>query len=84
MTPQRLRESVMRQAFQGKLVDQSKLDGTAEDTLGCNKYQTVKNLDEQYEIPETWRWTYLIDIAEILYGFPFNSEKFNEANIGMR
>ena len=83
MTPQELRNSIFRQAFQGKLVPQICTDGTAEDTLSCIKYKAVKSLDDQYDLPENWRWTYLIDLAEILYGFPFNSEKFNEANIGM-
>ena len=83
MTPQELRNSIFRQAFQGKLVPQIRTDGTAEDTLSFVKYKAVKSLDDQYDLPENWRWTYLIDLAEILYGFPFNSEKFNETNIGM-
>ena len=83
MTPQELRNSIFRQAFQGKLVPQIRTDGTAEDNLSFVKYKAVKSLDDQYDLPENWRWTYLIDLAEILYGFPFNSEKFNETNIGM-
>ena len=83
MTPQALRESIYRRAFVGKLVEHYTEDGTAEETLKCIKYKTIKSLDDCADIPETWRWTYLIDIADILYGFPFNSEKFNETCIGM-
>ena len=66
MTPQELRNSIFRQAFQGKLVPQIRTDGTAEDTLSFVKYKAVKSLDDQYDLPENWRWTYLIDLAEIL------------------
>ena len=83
MTPQTLRERIYSRAFEGQLVDHCPTEGTAEDTLSCIKYQNVNSVDECPDIPETWRWTYLIDMADILYGFPFNSEKFNEACIGM-
>ena len=83
MTPQALRESIYRCAFEGQLVEHHPEDGTAEDTLKSIKYQAVKSVDDCSDIPETWRWTYLVDMADILYGFPFNSEKFNEACIGM-
>ena len=83
MTPQTLRESIFNRAFEGKLVAQYTEEGTAEDTLKSIKYKAVQSVEDCIDIPETWRWTYLIDMVEILYGFPFNSEKFNEAQVGM-
>lgn len=83
MTPQTLRESIFMRAFEGKLVEQCSNEGTAEDTLKGTKTKAIQAVEECIDIPETWRWTYLVDLAEILYGFPFNSEKFNESHIGM-
>ena len=35
------------------------------------------------EIPEGWRLGKLYDLVNVMYGFPFKSEFFNEENIGM-
>lgn len=39
--------------------------------------------EKPFEIPESWKWVRLKQVASILYGYPFNSEKFNEINEGM-
>lgn len=39
--------------------------------------------EKPFEIPESWKWVRLKQVASVLYGYPFNSEKFNETNEGM-
>ncbi|MCR5135884.1 MAG: restriction endonuclease subunit S [Oscillospiraceae bacterium] len=82
MTPQELKSSILQLAIQGKLVEQRPEEGTAEELLVKNRKKPAP-IDNSYDIPERWCWALLPDVADILYGFPFNSEKFNEAQIGM-
>ena len=82
MTPQELKNSILQLAIQGKLVEQRPEEGTAEELLVKSRKKPAHN-DDSYDIPETWCWALLPDVADILYGFPFNSERFNEAQIGM-
>ena len=82
MTPQELKNSILQLAIQGKLVEQHPEEGTAEELLVKSRKKPAHN-DDSYDIPETWCWALLPDVADILYGFPFNSERFNEAQIGM-
>lgn len=82
MTPQELKNSILHMAIQGKLVEQRPEEGTAEEHLVKSRKKPAHN-DNSYDIPETWCWVLLPDVADILYGFPFNSERFNEAQIGM-
>ncbi len=82
MTPQELKESILQLAIQGKLVEQRPEEGTAAE--GLNKYgKKPAAEDDSIDLPEAWCWARLADITTILYGFPFNSERFNEARIGM-
>ena len=82
MTPQELKNSILQLAIQGKLVEQRPEEGTAEELLVKSRKKPAHN-DDSYDIPETWCWALLPDVADILYGFPFNSERFNEAQTGM-
>ena len=82
MTPQELKNSILQLAIQGKLVEQCPEEGTAEELLVKSRKKPAHN-DDSYDIPETWCWALLPDVADILYGFPFNSERFNEAQTGM-
>lgn len=82
MTPQELKNSILQLAIQGKLVEQRPEEGTAEELLVKSRKKPAHN-DDAYDIPETWCWALLPDVADILYGFPFNSERFNETQIGM-
>ena len=39
--------------------------------------------DIPFDIPENWKWVHIKSIATIQYGFPFDSNKFNEIGSGM-
>lgn len=82
MTPQELKNSIFFRAFSGHLVDRMYGEGTASELLKGLKLHAIIVDECRPEIPEHWRWTLLIDVASILYGFPFNSEKFNEVHVG--
>lgn len=82
MTPQELKNSIFFRAFSGHLVDRMYGEGTASELLKGLKLHAIIVDESRPEIPEHWRWTLLIDVASILYGFPFNSEKFNEVHVG--
>lgn len=77
MTPEELKKSIFIYAFTGKLVEQNN-----DEKVFSSSFKDVKEVCDDIEIPATWRWTYLPDIANILYGFPFNSEFFNDTKQG--
>ena len=82
MTPQELKNSIFFRAFSGHLVDRMYGEGTASELFKGLKLHAIIVDECRPEIPEHWRWTLLIDVASILYGFAFNSEKFNEVHVG--
>lgn len=46
-------------------------------------HKTVEITDEiPFDIPESWSWCRLKQCSELLYGFPFDSQRFNDAGIG--
>ncbi len=80
MTPQELKNSILQQAIQGKLVEQRPEEGTAEELfqqiqeekqrlIAEGKIKKEKPLPEitedekPFEIPESWKWVHLNDIA---------------------
>ena len=76
MTPQELRTSILQLAFQGKLVPQCSEDGVASELLqAINRMKTDKQLKKEkssieinedelpFEIPESWMWVHLNQIA---------------------
>ena len=77
MTPEHLKKSIFTYAFSGMLVEQKDNEYVNEEG-----FKAVKDIPDDIDIPATWRWTYLPDIATICYGFPFNSEFFNETKQG--
>jgi len=81
VTPQELKNSILQLAIQGKLVEQRPEEESAVLLLSKKAKKPITNSDA-FDIPEKWCWAVLPDIAEIIFGFPFNSEKFNEDNIG--
>ena len=82
MTPQELKNSILQLAIQGRLVEQRPEEGTAEELLIENHSSPTK-ANDSLEIPESWSWALLPELAEVLYGFPFDAHRFNTTNTGM-
>ena len=74
--PARLRQSILQEAISGRLVPQDEKEGTAEELLKridaekqrlklktSKKFESLTIEDEPFDIPETWRWCLLGDLA---------------------
>ena len=74
--PARLRQSILQEAISGRLVSQDENEGTAEELLKridaekqrlklktSKKFESLTIEDEPFDIPETWRWCLLGDLA---------------------
>ncbi len=76
MTPQELKTSLFQLAFRGRLVDQYHEDGTASEVLQRINEKRVKPVahvvpeedDLPFDIPETWCWVHLNEIASTSLG----------------
>ena len=74
--PARLRQSILQEAISGRLVPQDENEGTAEELLKridaekqrlklktSKKFESLTIEDEPFDIPKTWRWCLLGDLA---------------------
>lgn len=85
-----LRQSLLREAMQGKLVKQDLNDGNAKDLLKKIKIEKVKSGKKEkelplikpeeipFKIPENWAWCRLGEIAEIVRG---KGPKYSERGV---
>ncbi|MBP3634574.1 MAG: restriction endonuclease subunit S [Oscillospiraceae bacterium] len=77
MTPQELKNSVLQQAFQGKLVGQRPEEGTGKElflqiqeakaALIAKKEKALPQITEddwRFDIPDTWHWCYIGDLFQ--------------------
>lgn len=77
---EQLRKAVLVLAFSGKLVVQDKKDGTAEELYNQIQKDNSKKIKEitsneiPFEIPKSWKWIRLINIAEIYNGDSINKQ----------
>lgn len=82
LVEQRLEEGTAEELF--AQIQQEKQRLIAEKKIKKEKPLPEITEDEKpFEIPESWKWVRLKQVASVLYGYPFNSEKFNETNEGM-
>lgn len=80
MMPQELKSSILQLAIQGKLVEQRPEEGTANDLLDSlpKLKKTAEPFDDEnipFEIPESWTWVHLNQIAESSLGKTMDKAK---------
>jgi len=66
MTPQELKTSILQRAIQGRLVEQLPTE-TLSESIAANALDRNRE-DIPFEIPDTWCWCYLEDIATLHNG----------------
>jgi len=98
MTPQQLKNAILQQAIQGKLVEQRAEEGTGEELYKAIQDEKQKLIEEgklkkqkalpditedeiPFEIPETWKWVRLGDLAKVTGGYAFKSNEFTEQGV---
>ena len=84
--PRRLRQSVLQQAIQGKLVEQDEKDEWSNifvSKLPKKKYKTNAEwpCEEPFDLPSGWNWCHIGDVCEILNGYAFKSGNYVDSGI---
>lgn len=76
--PEEIKKSVLKYAIQGKLVEQKKEEGNAEEQYKLINQTIIKeDVEVPFDIPDDWKWFYLCDLTskEIRRG---KSPKYDE------
>ena len=78
-----LRKSILRAAITGRLTEQLASDAPVKKELDANNILHDDEKEYPFDIPENWAWVKLKAVANVQYGFPFNSQLFNKNEKGM-
>lgn len=81
--PDDMKASLLRAAMQGKLTEQLTSDASVKKVLDANNILHDNEKGYPFDIPENWAWVKLKAVANVQYGFPFNSQLFNKNGKGM-
>lgn len=73
--PEDMKASLLQAAMQGKLTEQLTTDTFVE--VG----EEIPNEEIPFDIPKSWKWTYLNNIATINGGFAFKSSKYSQNGV---
>ena len=77
MTPQELKNSILQQAIQGKLVEQRLEEGFSDNLK-------VADIEEvPFDIPETWTWQYLGNCCEMYTGNSIAEDEKKSKYVGL-
>ena len=77
MTPQELKNSILQQAIQGKLVEQR-----PEESF-CDYLKSVDIEETPFEIPETWTWQHLGSCCEMYTGNSIAEDEKKSKYVGL-
>lgn len=88
MTPQELKSSILQLAIQGRLVEQRPEEGTAEELFKeileekinglCKKKLSISDDEIPFDIPETWKWIRVNNIAVLYNGRAYSKKELKE------
>ena len=78
-----LRKAILHAAITGKLTEQLSSDTSIKEILDANSITHDDEEEYPFDIPEKWAWVNLKLVADVQYGFPFNSQLFNKNDNGM-
>ncbi len=88
MTAQDLKNTILQMAVRGKLVEQRFEEGSAEDLFKeilqekinglCKKEPLIADDEIPFDIPETWKWVRVNNIAVLYNGRAYSKEELKE------
>lgn len=86
--PNRLRQSILQEAVQGKLTSHDEKDDWAHNFKKQLPPLKIKSNPEwptefPFDLPESWEWCRVGDICDILNGYAFKSDKYVESGINV-
>lgn len=81
MNAQQLKNAILQEAIEGRLVPQDPNDGIVNPANNYITPKKISNFDDYlFDIPESWKWCKMIQISDILGGFAFKSEDLKSSN----
>ena len=81
MNAQQLKNAILQEAIEGRLVPQDPNDGIFNPANNYITPKKISNFDDYlFDIPESWKWCKMFQVSDILGGFAFKSEDLKSSN----